>query len=150
MQSNKESNERYTDSHVCQKEYVTWQQVDEFVDRLYKVVEERDLHFSGVYGVPRGGLTLGVCVSHALDIPLLLAPAPGCLIVDDIVDTGRTLDKYKNLYPIACMYFKQNNLFEPVFWCYEKTDTWIEFPWERKLVEDKSEDNEKEDVQTEE
>ena len=53
--------------------------------------------FTGVYGIPRGGLCLAVSLSHYLNIPLLELPQDNCLIVDDIYDSGKTLEKYKKL-----------------------------------------------------
>ncbi len=44
---------------------------------------------SGVYGIPRGGLPLAVSLSNLLKLPMLMCPAPNCLIVDDILDRGR-------------------------------------------------------------
>lgn len=122
---------------MIKKEYVSWQQVEDFV---HKVCTMNTKHFSGVYGLPRGGLVLAVMISHRLDIPLLTAPAPGCLIVDDICDSGESLvHYYKNSsgeqtdYVIATMYYKENEMkIVPDIWGYNKTDSWIVFPWEEK------------------
>ena len=109
---------------------VTWQEVDDFISKA----SERFPSVSGVYGPPRGGLVFAVMLSHALSVPLLMAPTKGCLIVDDIVDTGKTLEKYSNSdgYVIASMFYHKQASFEPDFWVYEKTDQWIKFPWEVK------------------
>lgn len=121
------------------KEYVTWDQVDRFADRLVK--KYKDVPLSGVYGPARGGLILAVIVSHRLHIPMLAAPSKNCLIVDDICDTGESLIHYyknssaleKPLYFIATLWYKKNDLgVVPDTWEYEKKNEWIVFPWEDK------------------
>ena len=117
------------------KVYVDWRQVEEFVDRIKSIGKQ----FTGVYGLPRGGLVLAVMVSHKLGIPMLMSPTEGCLIVDDICDTGESLLHYvKNSsgdkvhsYTIATLYYKENALgIEPDIYSYRKGEDWIIFPWE--------------------
>jgi len=121
------------------KEYVTWKQVEEFVNYMTDISRRKGIKYSGVYGLPRGGLVLAVMLSHKLKIPLLMSPAPGCLIVDDICDTGESLLHYvKNSsgdkaqdYKIATMYYKHNTLgVVPDNYLCRKEDNWIVFPWE--------------------
>lgn len=117
------------------KVYVSWEQVEEFV----KHIKATGKKFTGVYGLPRGGLVLAVLLSHALNIPMLMSPTAGCLIVDDICDTGESLLHYvKNSsgdkvqdYTIATMYYKVNELgVVPNIYSYIKTNEWVVFPWE--------------------
>lgn len=116
-------------------EYVTWEMVENFIKQLCAVEQT----FTGVYGLPRGGLIFAVMLSHQLDIPLLHAPIKNCLIVDDICDSGESLLHYyknssafdKPLYTIATMYYKENDLVVPDFYMYKKADKWIKFPWEK-------------------
>lgn len=106
---------------------VTWNQVEQFVKELSRTNSK----FCGVYGPARGGLVLAVMISHAMRVPLLMSPCKGCLIVDDIVDSGETLEKYhKKQYCIASMYYCRKSSFEPSFWMFEKKEEWIKFPWE--------------------
>lgn len=121
-----------------EKEYVTWEQVEEFVNEVAKDV---DTPITGVYGLPRGGLVMAVMLSHKLNVPMLMSPAEGCIIIDDICDSGESLLHYvKNTsgipaeykaYKIATMYYKENELgIIPDFWDKRKDDKWIVFPWE--------------------
>ena len=122
------------------KEYVTWKQVDEFVDDVAaSFVADMLLDKPpGVYGLPRGGLVLAVMLSHKLDIPLLAAPCDGCIIVDDICDSGESLKHYydqtssihKRGYRIVTMYYNITSKVIPSFFRYLKKDSWIVFPWE--------------------
>jgi hypoxanthine phosphoribosyltransferase len=119
------------------KEYVTWQMVDDFCDMLVSTYWNTDV--PGVYGIPRGGSILAVIISHRLHIPMLASPVAGCLIVDDICDTGESLLHYiknssalnKPIYRIATMYYKENQLgVKPDIYGYNKEDKWTVFPWE--------------------
>ena len=98
--------------------------------------------FSGVYGIPRGGLCVTVKLSHLLNIPLLDLPQDGCLIVDDIYDSGKTLEKYKN-YKNATYFVliskKSPTWFDSYITMNNKE--WIIFAWEdsSKALKDKEE-----------
>ena len=94
---------------------------------IAKRVERRK--FSSVFGVPRGGLIVAVHVSHLLDIPLVSVPRKGTLVVDDIVDSGKTIKKYRDR-TIASIYYHRHSIVEPDIWIYEKTDAFIKFHWE--------------------
>lgn len=118
--------------------YLTWQNVDYFIDQLAKQYTH-PFQFTGVYGLPRGGLVLAVMLSHRLHIPLLMAPTKGCLIVDDICDSGESLLHYmKNSsnpnavtrYTIATMVCKRECPTPPDFFLFQKDDEWVVFPWE--------------------
>ena len=76
-----------------------WLQFDRCVDLLVK--RFRDRPFSGIHGVPRGGLCLGVALSHALELPLQLQPDDASLIVDDVYESGRTLQALRSRWPHA-------------------------------------------------
>lgn len=120
------------------KKYVSWEQVEEFVAEVIKKYDK--LNISGIYALPRGGLVLGVILSHKLNKPLLAAPCRNCIIIDDICDSGESLIHYyknssnpkeSNIYHIVTMYFKENKLeVEPEFYGYNKGEDWIVFPWE--------------------
>lgn len=45
----------------------------------------------GIYGIPRGGLCVAVALSHYLELPMLMAPQVGCIVVDDLIQTGATM-----------------------------------------------------------
>lgn len=124
------------------KEYVTWKQVENFICAAVDLYEEENI--SGVYGLPRGGLIFAVMLSHRLNVPMLAAPVDGCLIVDDICDSGESLLHYvenssgivKNKYRIATMYYKKNDFgIVPDFYQFKKDNKWVVFPWEERSEE---------------
>lgn len=104
------------------KKYITWDEVTAYVEAVRD--KYKDLNLCGVYGLPRGGLVLAVMISHKLNIPLLMSPAEGCLIVDDICDSGETLLHYKKnssaiqkpKYIITTMIYKQGAFVIPEYY----------------------------------
>ena len=110
---------------------VRWEEVYKYVNSLKKL----DIKPSGVYGIPRGGLVLAVIISHLLDIPLLQAPCKDCIVVDDIADTGITLQHYREKgYFISTMFYHKQSVVIPNHWVFEKKDSWVAFPWEKENV----------------
>ena len=89
--------------------------------------------YSEVFGVPRGGLIPAVLASHLLGLRVrndsiaLVQVVPGLLVVDDLVDTGRTLSLCPN--DVAVLYRKPWSAVEPTYW-YRETERWIVFPYE--------------------
>lgn len=118
------------------KVHVTWQQIHEYIDAVAKDLEKRNIKPTGVYGIPRGGMIYATMLSYKLDVPLLLNAAKGCIIVDDIADSGRTLlhftenDTQFNKYYITTMFYHERSLVKPDFYVHEKKDNWIVFPYE--------------------
>ena len=88
--------------------------------------------YSGVFGVPRGGLCLAVALSHALDLPLLDNPTPDALIVDDVCETGRTLEALRLQCPDATFAVWVSKCLPQWWLAAEVVDSpeWLLFPWE--------------------
>ena len=119
------------------KTFVSWDELENLVDELCDKIPKGV--YEGIYAIPRGGLIIGVMMSHKLGLPLIdrLESYYGkkFLIVDDIADTGGTLEKmkaevYKNTHTATIHYHKQSSV-EPSYWVEEKGDKWIVYPWER-------------------
>lgn len=70
-----------------------------------------------VYGVPRGGCAVAAMIGEPVDHPV-----SAHAIVDDLIDSGATRDRYASQFPNV-----------PFFALYEKQpgDDWLEFPWEQ-------------------
>ena len=110
---------------------LNWVEFDKCVYSIYK--ECKDKNFIGVYGFPRGGLCLAVALSHSLGIPVIDEPKNNSLIVDDIYDTGFTLEKIKNLKGSESYVWVSRK--KPTWWNaykYTKDKEWIIFPWENR------------------
>ena len=107
----------------------TWKEFDKSVE--YIAYKCKFLNFAGIYGVPRGGLCLAVALSHKLNLKLIKEPIKNSLIVDDVYETGFTLNHLRNLE--GAMFFVLFSKKQPTWWntvniCQEKE--WIVFPWE--------------------
>jgi xanthine phosphoribosyltransferase len=116
-----------------------------------------------VVGITRGGLVPAMIVSRELDIRVvdtisvqsynhqdraearvtkspqvdLMGDGTGILIVDDLVDSGKTLELVRNLYPkahFATVYAKPHGKPQVDTYVTEVSqDTWIFFPWDMAL-----------------
>ena len=110
----------------------TWSEFDKSVEQIANKCRFKD--FSGIYGVPRGGLCLAVALSHKLKIELISQPIKNSLIVDDVYETGITLNTFKNIEgaKFFVLFSKQNPTWWNSVYISEKSD-WIVFPWENNL-----------------
>ena len=110
----------------------TWSEFDKSVE--YIADKCRFLEFSGIYGVPRGGLCLAVALSHKLKVKLISKPIKNSLIVDDVNETGITLNTFKDIE--GAMFFVLFSKIEPTWWntvFISKKSEWVVFPWENTL-----------------
>ncbi len=119
--------------------------------------------WKAVVGITRGGLVPAMIVARELDIRVvdsisiksynhqtqgepqvikapqadLMGDGTGILIVDDLVDSGKTLEVVRRLYPsahFATVYAKPSG--KPMVDSYiteVSQDTWIFFPWDMAL-----------------
>jgi xanthine phosphoribosyltransferase len=116
-----------------------------------------------VVAITRGGMAPAMIVARELDIrvidtisvksydhqhqsetkvlkhpdAVLMRDGTGVLIVDDLVDTGRTLELVRDLYPrahLATVYAKPAGRAQvDTFVTEVSQDTWIFFPWDMAL-----------------
>ena len=127
------------------RHYVSWDEIKVLVDSLCYKIKASNLEFENIYGLPRGGLIPSVMVSHWLDIPMAKGDiGPDTLVVDDICDSGETLNKfvkkYQTLYSFpfnlktAVLHYKPHtSCFVPTFHSEEwDKDVWLIYPWEKK------------------
>lgn len=119
--------------------------------------------WKAVVGITRGGLVPAMIVARELDIRVVdtisvksynhqqqtearvikapqadvMGDGTGILIVDDLVDTGKTLEIVRALYPnahFATVYAKpQGRPMVETFITEVSQDTWIFFPWDMAL-----------------
>jgi xanthine phosphoribosyltransferase len=147
--------------------HVSWDQIHRdaraLAWRLDKQGPGPDGSWRAVVAVTRGGMAPAMIVARELDIRVvdtisvmsydhqtqseavvlkapdagLVGDGTGVLVVDDLVDSGRTLELVRRLYPkahFAAVYAKPKG--KPVVhtWVTEVSqDTWIFFPWDMAL-----------------
>jgi len=118
--------------------FVNWEEFDEMVIELVKKIKKGGINYNCVYGIPKGGLTLAVCLSHRLGIPLLINKSKidkNTLVVDDISDNGTQLfEWYKKGNDIATLHSTSWTKSPPKYYVKNKLNknTWIIYPWENR------------------
>lgn len=141
------------------KVYIGWDEVEDYIrqlgDTIYNYYRD-DIDARGIFTFPKGGLVLATMLANYMEykykwnLPILTNPVYNCIIIDDILDTGITYEKYSKLklkekYFTSFMYV-QNKWLGPdnyggadgiEFYYGRKDDTWLVFPWE---MEDKEND----------
>ncbi len=139
---------------------------DLFIDDTKKLVEScKDYEADVLLAIARGGLTLGHFMSEALNMRNLyslnsihyegelkldtfnifnipdISHAKKVLIVDDIVDSGETMqeilrilkEKFPNVeFKLATLFYKKTAVLQPDYTVREATQ-WIDFFWEADL-----------------
>ena len=118
---------------------LTWSQFDLAVEEITSRFASHS--FIGVYGVPRGGLCFAVALSHSLSLPWLTEPKDGCLVVDDVYETGQTLRAIRD--KVDATFVVWMSKCSPEWWNTATTvssDEWLAFPWENPVfsAEDES------------
>lgn len=122
---------------VPEKVYVSWSDIEDYISNVVLDLKKRNIQPTGVYGPPRGGLIFATLLSYKMGIPLLLNAAKGCVIIDDIADSGRTLlhftenDTQFNKYYITTMYYHERSVVKPDYYMFSKKDKWIVYPYEK-------------------
>lgn len=120
------------------KRYVTWDDIQKYIDELYEIIKENKDIYSGIFSFARGGLLLAILLSYKTDLPILTNPCENCIIIDDVINTGKTMrrygdEKYDKNYFITTMFLSENvwQYYKDDFSLYvKKSDEIIVFPWE--------------------
>lgn len=87
---------------------------------------------SDVYGVSRGGIVPATIVASIYGTNILDNPETGCLIVDDLVDSGRTLTKFiEDGFKVDALFRKENSPTDIAPDAKVKKN-WLVFPWEKE------------------
>jgi GTP cyclohydrolase I len=125
---------------------VPWAHVIEEADNVALQIRNssRNVQTHRIYGVPSGGITPAALVyasmRHRLlmDVVLEDDPDTATCFVDDLVDSGKTQDKFESTYPGIPFYA----LFTKGKGVFGHKD-WLRFPWERMSAKNPSgiEDN---------
>ena len=113
------------------KVYLSWDDIEQSVNQLCEYINKSELKITAVTGVERGGLIPAVMVSHKLNLPYIYSIDTTTLVIDDICDTGETLNML--LTPLtAALHYKPTAKHKPTFYAEEVGNEWIVYPWERK------------------
>jgi GTP cyclohydrolase I len=134
------------------KVYLTWHDVEElaattipisFFDQHIKPMLSAGLGRPiKLYGIPRGGIQAALLVRHSIErdrgvrAVLVEDPQDADIFIDDIIDTGKTRQAFKEEYDPARPFFSLINKHD-----FAPTKAWIVFPWEAMVNEQGPEDN---------
>ena len=144
MKNSNQNNMIEIEHKVVEKVQITYAQFDKLMKELVKILLPKKHEYSCIHGLPRGGLSIAVHLSHHLQLPLMMNvtqfskefPNGKLLVVDDIIDTGRTFERFleiarlKNIkFETAVLYYKPQSNYYPTYYLRE-TEDWICFPWE--------------------
>ena len=135
-------------------------------DTCKLITEVKKFEPEAIVAVARGGLSLSHCMAEGLNIrdvqsirtelydkeckreklslfgECSLENIKRVLVIDDIADSGETLDfimkylkeNFPNIEFKSCaLFYKKSSIYEPNFWINE-ADAWIEFFWEKDFL----------------
>lgn len=112
--------------------HLTW---NDITGKAKELADRHRNHSSAmqyIYGVPQGGSPVAIMVAAELGLTLVEEPVAGkTLIVDDLVDTGNTLNKYRDQgFTVDALYRKP---WSPEALAPNATtvEEWLGFPWEK-------------------
>lgn len=115
----------------------TWQMFQKDIDTLVEILTPHKQYYKNIYGLPRGGLIPAVILSHKLEIPMIFdfkKINQHTLVVDDISDTGETLEKLlkkKKHITVVCLWSTLTTKVIPDYTTNIVEDNdWVVFPWE--------------------
>jgi len=125
-----------------EKVFITPQKFHDDVIKLCSLIPKNKYRY--VYGIPRGGWAVAVYVSHYCNLDLIICDdvihssisfVKDTILVDDLADTGATLEKGKE-YDSAVIYYKPRSVIKPTYYVEEiKNTDWIVFPFEKENEE---------------
>lgn len=108
---------------------ITYQKLILDIETLAESITDSKIAYKNVYGIPRGGVPIAVALSLKLNLPLTDKPEIGTLVVDDLIDSGKTLEPYVGVNDIAVLYVKSHSP-ETVKYFVEERNGWLELPYE--------------------
>jgi len=108
---------------------ITWSQLN---SKIVNIFTGQNLNGKAVYGIPRGGAVCAIAMARLfLGIQLVDKPGEADIIVDDLIDSGRTRDQYRRMYPQTPFYAIYDKIIEPDL-------GWLVFPYESDKEAEKS------------
>lgn len=98
-----------------QKKILTEEELNDAVDLL--IERDRITAESIVYGIPRGGVYVADMIKAKVGCTVTSKADHATHIVDDLIDSGATMQKYSMYGGVKCALF-------------DRSQSWLVFPWE--------------------
>lgn len=112
------------------------------INALALQILKSEIKLKGIYGIPRGGIPVATALSVKLQLPLvsknLAHHDPTFLIVDDLIDSGKTISEWID-HPVATLHCKPHSP-KPNFFVEQLSNDWIHYFWEDNDSDDSGED----------
>lgn len=99
---------------MAKETHLKWEDVFERLARF-------DMSQHRIYGIPRGGM---ICTAFLNKAQVVHEPERATLFIDDIIDSGRTRKKFRELYPTVPFHALVDKTKK------DKDLGWVVFPWE--------------------
>ena len=120
---------------TSKKVYLEWSDIHELVNIICETVKNDFPHIDTVFGLKRGGYIPAVMISHQLGLEYVNEDEVhyDTLVVDDICDSGNTLEKIKKTYNkcrILTLLTKESASVQPDIYGRTTECEWAIFPWE--------------------
>ena len=115
----------------------TAERFNQDITSLAKQISDRPnwLSLDSIYGIPRGGIPVAIALGHKLGLPLVDREevSMSTLIVDDLIDSGNTLTKWRG-HQTAVLHRKPHS--PPMkdaehFFVQQIPNEWITYFWEK-------------------
>lgn len=136
--------------------YISQSKIDVAIDNLAHQINQSGKSYKYVVGIRNGGVHISEPIAKALGLPHKTVGIsyygnskvagdaviskdfqwePDGLLVDDLIDTGKTVDCFKDIFgqiDVAVLFWDTNYKQEPEYYVWEKPDAWVVFSWELK------------------
>lgn len=120
-----------------EKTYLSWNDVSLLIETLCDEIKQSPITPLYITGLPRGGVIPAIIISHRLGIPYINVEnikkysSQDVLVIDDIADTGETLNQYR-IYSTAVLHYKFSSEHIPTYYASSvEENEWIVYSWER-------------------
>ena len=118
---------------IGNKMFISWDDINILVEDLCNTIASSGAEIKSITGIERGGLIPAVMISHKLNIPYVTKITKDTLVVDDICDTGVTLQNTIARYTAVLHHKPHTSCFTPTLHSgLHEGDEWIIYPWEKK------------------
>lgn len=115
---------------------VTYKQsIEDAKSLAFKVVDYKG-KYKAIHPIPAGGIAIGTIISEMLELPMISVEEykqypnkSEILIVDDLVDSGKTLLRYQES-DCAVLYKKPHSP-KPTYYLKDIGEEWVNFPHEK-------------------
>ena len=113
------------------KEFYSWEWLNKTVMELGEQILASNNEIKYITGIPRGGLIPAVMLSHSTGLPLVQTIGKNTLVVDDMTDSGVTMEKMPGQWTAVLYHKPHTSVFTPnVYSRLHEGDEWLVFPWE--------------------